>query len=122
MNALEHLREVDLAYRLGWTLVHSLWLGAGVAGLLSMTLAMLRRRSPQARYLALCVAMILMVVAPLVTFPLVSAPVRAPVAVEPLGTAAATSPAAMAPAAGPPNMPAVARAPAAAPSDARLPA
>jgi beta-lactamase regulating signal transducer with metallopeptidase domain len=92
MNALEHLREADMIYRLGWTLVHSLWLGAAVAALLWVTLALLRRRLPQTRYLAACVAMILMVVAPLVTFPWVSAPAQAPVAVERGGPAAATLP------------------------------
>ncbi|HUS92413.1 MAG TPA: M56 family metallopeptidase, partial [Phycisphaerae bacterium] len=43
--------------RLGWALVHSLWIAAAVAGVLSVVLALLRRRSPNARYLAGCAAL-----------------------------------------------------------------
>jgi formylglycine-generating enzyme required for sulfatase activity len=93
MNALEHLRDFDMVYRLGWTLVHSLWIGVVVAALLSVTLVALRRRSPQARYLAACAAMILMAAAPIVTFPLVPAPAQPLVAVAIAASAAAPLPA-----------------------------
>jgi beta-lactamase regulating signal transducer with metallopeptidase domain len=103
MNTLEHFREVEMVYRLGWTLVHSLWLGAIVAALLSAALVMLRRRSPQARYLVACAALGLIVAAPLATFPLVSAPVPA----APAAVARVTGEAAVLPAARLPVAPAV---------------
>ena len=37
--------------RLGWTLIHSLWQGIAVAGVLALVLLFTRRRSPQLRYL-----------------------------------------------------------------------
>ena len=44
MTSLEMLTGSDAVYRLGWTLVHSLWLGAAVAALLGIVLVALRRR------------------------------------------------------------------------------
>src|SRR5688500_17218903 len=77
MNPLSHLvesLESPLVHRLGWTLAHSLWEGAAVALLLGLVLALLKRRSPQARYLAACGAMLAMAALPVVTFHLVPAP------------------------------------------------
>jgi hypothetical protein len=56
----EAVTASDLAYRLGWVLVHSLWLGAAVAALLATAEFALRRRSAQSRYLAGCAAMLAM--------------------------------------------------------------
>jgi beta-lactamase regulating signal transducer with metallopeptidase domain len=52
---------------LGWTLVNFVWQGAVVALLLAIALRMLRRAPANLRYLAGCVALALMVLAPLVT-------------------------------------------------------
>lgn len=58
----------QFAYRLGWTLVHSLWQGAVVAMMLGVALAVLRRRSAQSRYLASLVALATILAAAGVTF------------------------------------------------------
>src|SRR5690349_12076692 len=52
---------------LGWALAHSLWQIAAVSIVAAIVLRMLRGRSSNARYLAGCVAMIAMVVAPAMT-------------------------------------------------------
>ena len=48
MEALQALIRGDMVHRLGWTLVHSVWLTAAVAALLAVVQAALRRRSAQA--------------------------------------------------------------------------
>ncbi|MDB5174037.1 MAG: TonB domain/peptidase domain protein, partial [Phycisphaerales bacterium] len=60
--------ESPLIHRIGWTLLHSLWQGLLIALLLAMVLAVLRRRSPQSRYLASCAAMVALAIAPVITF------------------------------------------------------
>ncbi|HEX9200042.1 MAG TPA: TonB family protein [Acidobacteriaceae bacterium] len=57
-----------LIHALGWTLLHFCWQGAIVAGVLWCVLALLGGRSSQARYGAACWALVLIVVAPLMTF------------------------------------------------------
>lgn len=52
----------------GWVLVHFLWQGALVAGLLAFGLAALRHRTANARYLAACMAMVVLAAAPVVTY------------------------------------------------------
>jgi beta-lactamase regulating signal transducer with metallopeptidase domain len=47
----------DLIYRLGWTLVHTLWLGAAVAAVFAVAMTALRRRSAQSRYVVACACM-----------------------------------------------------------------
>ena len=64
----------EIIYRLGWTLVHSLWLGAVVGVAFAVTMVLLRRRSAGLRYLAGCAALVLMVAAPVGTFLGVRAP------------------------------------------------
>ena len=54
--------------KLGWTLLHLLWQGAIIAGLLSVALSCLRNRSANSRYLVSCLALGLMAVTPVVTF------------------------------------------------------
>ena len=56
------------SYALGWTLVHFLWQGLLVAALLACLLSLLHRRSAQFRYAVCCVAMALMMAAPVLTF------------------------------------------------------
>ena len=55
---------IDVA---GWTLVHFLWEGAAIALLALAALWMLRHRSPQARYLVACAALVAMAAAPPIT-------------------------------------------------------
>jgi TonB family protein len=62
-----------LVHALGWTLVHFCWQGALVAGMLWCVLGLLGGRSSQARYRAACVAMLLMVALPLITFARIAA-------------------------------------------------
>src|SRR5437763_5317428 len=57
----EAITASDLVYRLGWTLLHSIWLGALVAALLALATQPLRRRSANARYLAGCAALVSLV-------------------------------------------------------------
>jgi beta-lactamase regulating signal transducer with metallopeptidase domain len=55
-------------HALGWALLHFLWQGALLALLLAGLLRLLRGRSANARYLAACAALLLMLVSPAVTF------------------------------------------------------
>jgi TonB family protein len=55
------------AQALSAALLHFVWQGILVAFLLSLVLFLLRRRSPEARYLASCAALVLMVALPAVT-------------------------------------------------------
>lgn len=55
MTLLEHFVASSLARAIGWTILHSLWQGGVVAGLLAMTLFTVR--SPRARYAAACGAL-----------------------------------------------------------------
>ena len=50
-----------LVQAIGWALLHLLWQGTLVAAILAATLALLRRRSPNARYLVSCAALLLIV-------------------------------------------------------------
>jgi beta-lactamase regulating signal transducer with metallopeptidase domain len=53
---------------LGWALVHFIWQGTLVAAVLAVALYGLRRRSANARYVACCVGMAVMMLAPAATF------------------------------------------------------
>lgn len=57
-----------LSLALGWTLVHFLWQGTLIAVVLACVLALLQKQSAQLRYVICCVAMTLMISAPLITF------------------------------------------------------
>src|SRR4051794_33433262 len=48
----------DAARRLGWVLLHSVWLGSAAAGLLAAAEGVMRRRSANARYAAGCAALL----------------------------------------------------------------
>ena len=54
---LAGIQAPGLIDRLGWMVVHSLWLGLLVALGLAAALRLLARTSPQARYVAGCVAL-----------------------------------------------------------------
>jgi len=66
MELLRSIQGSEAVYRLGWTLLHTLWLGAAGAALLAMVLLVLRRRSPNARYVVACAALAMLVVLPVV--------------------------------------------------------
>src|SRR5437667_2364484 len=68
MNALLDLLSQPLTHRLGWALVHSLWQGAVAAALFGLLRTVLRRRSAQARYVAGCLVLVALALAPVVTF------------------------------------------------------
>src|SRR4051812_8939366 len=68
LEVVQRLLSHPLAERIGWTLLHSLWQGAAVATLLPVVLFALRARSAGARYLASCAAMLVIALAPVVTF------------------------------------------------------
>jgi beta-lactamase regulating signal transducer with metallopeptidase domain len=62
MNALGNLLGTPLAQAIGWALVHLLWQGLLVAAILAATLALLSKQSANARYLASCGALVLLVI------------------------------------------------------------
>ena len=55
---------VDIA---GWTLVHFVWQGTGIALLAALALRLLRSSRPQWRYLTACLALAAMLAAPVIT-------------------------------------------------------
>jgi beta-lactamase regulating signal transducer with metallopeptidase domain len=57
MSALHALLTSDAVYRLGWALLHSIWLGAGVFAVLTLMMGLLRRGPANARYLLSCAAL-----------------------------------------------------------------
>jgi len=67
MNFATELLNHPLVLALGWALVHFLWQGAVIAGILFVMLTALRRQSAKARYLAGCAALLLMALCPLAT-------------------------------------------------------
>src|ERR1043166_3759098 len=54
--------------QIAWTFLHSIWEGLAIAALLALAFRFLRERSANARYVAACIALVLMVVCPLCTF------------------------------------------------------
>lgn len=68
MNLLVDWLGQAVVQRLGWTLLHFLWQGAAVALVYAAARAALRPHSANARYLAGCLALLLMAVAPVATF------------------------------------------------------
>src|SRR5436190_87810 len=60
MSALGTLLSGPLAHAIGWALVHLLWQGVLVAAILAATLALMQRQSANARYLAACGALALL--------------------------------------------------------------
>src|SRR5216684_3438480 len=61
MTGIEMILAGPLGKAIGWALVHLLWQGVLVAAILAATLALLQRQSANARYLAACGALILLV-------------------------------------------------------------
>jgi bla regulator protein blaR1 len=67
MNAIETLLEQPIFQALGWTLIHFIWQGALIAVLYLSVSVLLRRFAANVRYAAACGAMLLMLIAPVVT-------------------------------------------------------
>lgn len=68
MNPLELLAQHTAIHTFGWTLLHLLWQGIIIALLLHCALSLMRKRSANTRYLAACVALLLMSLCPVITF------------------------------------------------------
>ena len=68
MTAIGGFLSEEVVQRIGWALVHFIWQGAAVAVGLAGCTFLLRRRSANARYLAACGALMLMVLLPAATF------------------------------------------------------
>ncbi len=79
MNTIESWLEHPLVARLEWCLVHSVWEIAAVALIAVAVLRIFRKGSAQGRYLAACVALVVMAALPVVTLAWVS---RLPAAAE----------------------------------------
>ncbi|HEX3579341.1 MAG TPA: M56 family metallopeptidase [Thermoanaerobaculia bacterium] len=62
MNGISTLLGSTIAQAIGWALLHLLWQGVLVAAILAATLALLSKQSANARYLASCGALALLVV------------------------------------------------------------
>jgi beta-lactamase regulating signal transducer with metallopeptidase domain len=62
MNTISTLLGSTIAQAIGWALLHLLWQGVLVAAILAATLALLSKQSANARYLASCGALALLVV------------------------------------------------------------
>ena len=64
MNRPDGFRSSPWIDAIGWMLLHSLWQGAAVAMALAFVLSLLHRAPSQARYLAACTAMVLLIALP----------------------------------------------------------
>ncbi|HUT56621.1 MAG TPA: M56 family metallopeptidase, partial [Phycisphaerae bacterium] len=73
MTAIEQILTQPWSQRLGWSLLHFLWQGIVIAALLSVAMTALRRRSANLRYALACMALVVMVAAPVATFCVISA-------------------------------------------------
>jgi beta-lactamase regulating signal transducer with metallopeptidase domain len=67
MSAIESLLAKPMFQALGWTLLHFIWQGAAIAILYAAARFFLGKRAANARYFAACLALALMLAAPLVT-------------------------------------------------------
>ena len=60
MTPVEQLLSQPFMQRLGWALVHFVWQGAVVGLLFALVIFLLRKHGPAARYVAGCVALLLL--------------------------------------------------------------
>src|SRR5688500_12183382 len=60
--------DEGFAQRLAWTLFHFVWEGAVIGAAFGVGRVALRRRSPNARYVLGCLCLLLMAVAPVLTY------------------------------------------------------
>jgi beta-lactamase regulating signal transducer with metallopeptidase domain/uncharacterized protein involved in exopolysaccharide biosynthesis len=68
MNAFGELLNHPLTYRVGWTLLHSVWQGAIAAALFAVLRMMMRRRSANARYITGCLVLLFLALTAIATF------------------------------------------------------
>jgi uncharacterized protein involved in exopolysaccharide biosynthesis/beta-lactamase regulating signal transducer with metallopeptidase domain len=78
MNTLLRVLDYPLAHQIGWAVLHSLWQGACAGAIFALLRFALRRRSANARYLAGCLSLGVLLVAPVLTLLLGSTPSAAP--------------------------------------------
>jgi beta-lactamase regulating signal transducer with metallopeptidase domain/HEAT repeat protein/Leucine-rich repeat (LRR) protein len=92
METLQAIEASGVVYRLGWTLVHVVWMATVAALVLGVGLRALRRRSSKARYVMACGALGLVLAASVGTFLVIASPERpapapvAPVVMAPIPT------------------------------------
>lgn len=67
MKALESIFALPIFQSLGWALLHFVWQGTAVAGLLAGVRVFLRERTANARYVVACAALALMLLLPVAT-------------------------------------------------------
>lgn len=68
MKTIVDLLHQPITHALGWTLLHFLWQGAALGALLGAALGVWRRTSANTRYIAACVTLLCMALAPTITF------------------------------------------------------
>jgi len=73
MDMLENILSQEVVYKLGLSLLHSLWQGGMVALLLVVFLRVLRKSSANLRYIIACLGLAVIVLLPVVTFYVVPA-------------------------------------------------
>jgi len=107
---LRDIVHTDPAWKLGWTILHSLWQGMLLALLHASAMSLLRRCSPQSRYVASLCGLAFMLGVAVVTFQIVAPPPHAQMNIHdspsaPLLTSAEiAAPHASTPAASPANL------------------
>ncbi len=74
MSLLANLLHHALTHRIGWIVLHSLWQAALIAVGFALVRMALRRNSAESRYLAGCIALLLLCLAPILTTLRMSAP------------------------------------------------
>lgn len=78
MNSIEMLLAKPIFQALGWTLFHFIWQGALVAVLYKSASLLLRKHSSNARYVAACASLALMLALPIVTIFVTDEPISQP--------------------------------------------
>jgi len=76
MLILQDILSQEIIQKIGWTLLHFIWQAAVVALLLAILLRVMRKSTPDLRYIFACLALTLIVLLPVITIKLV--PVSAP--------------------------------------------
>jgi len=68
------LLHSDLVWRMGWTLLHSIWLLLAIGALGGLLLALLSKRSAALRYAVACSGLAAMIISVFVTFAVIEPP------------------------------------------------
>lgn len=68
MEIMNNIFSQSIVHRIGWTLIHFTWQAISIAILLAIILRLARKQSSNLRYAASILALILMIVAPVLTF------------------------------------------------------